>query len=281
MSQLNARTHRYHAEASVLEGHFRLPLVQEIKSQAYAKLPEEGGYLAQHPCDYRLESVLTIRSAYTQVAGNQDVKPGHGWSTLATAVVEGLNVLDVVTADRVVAQISTEHPLVGYVPKISFLGTRFENLRISGHPVELDLDPEILGPKPDNDAPYTTNPDLVSRVARQHAQVKAHPNLLAGLIQRYTAPPAATPNPEAVECSLVNQATGAFPGRCFGHVIEVPGFGTIILAALRLEHSDFQAASGIPKCTTTRLSMIELKMGCVAEGTAQIAQAHTNGGSHP
>jgi len=57
-------------------------------------------------------------------------------------------VLDVLTADRVVGQIITEHPLVGYVPIISFLGTRFENLRIAGHPVELDLDLNILGDKP-------------------------------------------------------------------------------------------------------------------------------------
>ena len=79
------------------------------------------------------------------MAGNRDVKPGHGFSTITTAVVEDLNVLDVVTADRVVAQISTEHPLVGYVPHITFLGTRFENLRIAGHKVELDLDPDFLG----------------------------------------------------------------------------------------------------------------------------------------
>ena len=102
MSQLNGRTHSYHAEANVLQGHFRLPLVQEIKPQAYAKLSEEGGYLAQHPCDYRLESVLTIRSAYTQVAGNRDVKPGNGWATLTTTAIEGLNVFCLLYTSRCV-----------------------------------------------------------------------------------------------------------------------------------------------------------------------------------
>ena len=57
-----------------------------------------------------------------------------------------------VTADRVVGQTITEHPLVGYVPSISFLGTRFENLRIAGYPVEVEFDHGIFGPKPIDDA---------------------------------------------------------------------------------------------------------------------------------
>ncbi len=121
MPNTNRRVHRYHAEASVLEGHLQRPLSQEIKPQAYVKLPEHGGYLAQRAEDYRIEGVLSFRSAYTQVAGNPDVKPGHGLTTLSTSVVEGLNVLDVVTADRVVGQISTEHPIGGYVPHVTFL----------------------------------------------------------------------------------------------------------------------------------------------------------------
>ena len=62
------------------------------------------------------------------------MKPGHGWATLTTVVVDDLNVLEVLTADRVVGQIITDYPLEGYVPAVSFLGTRFDNLRIAGHP---------------------------------------------------------------------------------------------------------------------------------------------------
>lgn len=281
MSESIEREHGYYAEAKVLEGHLRLPLVQEIKPQAYAKLPERGGYLAQHEADYRLEGAISFRSAYTQVAGNKDVKPGHGWSTLATAAVEGLNVFDVVTADRVVAQIAAEYPLVGYVPHVTFLGTRFENLRIAGHPVKLDLDLNLLGPKPENDAPYSKGPGFLDRVASQHTNVRTHPSLLEELFGRYTGLPSIPENPEAVECSLVNQADGSFPGRCFGHVIEVPDFGTIILAALRLEQSDYQAGTGTPKCTTIHLTMIELKLGCLAAGKSQVCSMIVNGRTKP
>ncbi len=284
MSEANGRTHRYHAEATVLAGQLELPLVQEIKPQAFAKLPDDGGYLAQQAADYRLESVISFDSAYTQVSGNPDVKEGHGWSTLATSVVENLNVLDVVTADRVVGQISVEHPLVGYVPHVTFLGTRFENLRIAGHPVELDLDLDIFGPKPEEDAPYSKSQSFLDRMATQHGNVRKHPSLLDELMQRYTGlvgNVGKAEQPEVMECSLVNSAGGDFPGSCFGHVIQVPNFGTIVLAALRLEQSDYQEQTGIPKSTTFHLTMVEMKMGCIAAGTAHAAKLIINGASSP
>jgi hypothetical protein len=278
------REHFYHAEAEVLTGNLRLPLVQEIKSQASAKLSEKGGYLSQHETDYRLEGVFSFARAYTQTSGNPGLKPGHGWTTLATSVVEGLNILDVVTADRVVGQIFVEYPLVGYVPEISFLGTRFENLRIAGHPVHIELDWNHFGPKPENDAPYTSSAGFLDRVNRQHEQVRKHSNLLQELIQRYTGVSPSEKEPEGVECSLVSQAGGqtggGFPGACHGHVIHIPHFGTICLASVRLEQSDYNS-TGTPKKTLIRLSMIEARMGCVADGMATVGSLTTNGMTKP
>ena len=124
----------YDAQAFALEGDLQLPLRAVITPQAFVDLPKKGGYLSERARDYRLEGVISFRSAYTQVAGNRDPKPGHGYVTLATAVLEDFNILDVVTADRVVAQVSTEHPLDGDVPTVTFLGTRFDNLRIARPP---------------------------------------------------------------------------------------------------------------------------------------------------
>ena len=283
------REHTYHAEATVLSGHLHLPLEQAIKPQAFVKLSEQGGYLAQQSHDYRLEAVIRHRSAYTQVAGNREIKDGHGWSTLVTSVVEGLNILDVITADRVVAQISTEHPLVGYVPSITFLGTRFENLRIAGHPVNLKLDLNIFGDKAANDAPYTRDSDFQSRVVAQHdgvrEQSRNHQSLFATLFERYNRVPKSfeesEEDQETVECSLVNQAEGDYPGRSFGHVIEVPHFGTIYLATLHLREFDYKPGTRIPRATYVSLTMIEAVMGCIAHGTATVATARTNGTTKP
>jgi hypothetical protein len=281
------REHFYHAEATALSGHLRLPLEREIRQPALVKLPERGGYLTERAGEFRLGSVITYKSAYTHAAGNREIKPGHGWSTLTSAVVEGLNVLDVVTADRVVAQVSIEHPLEGYVPSVTFLGTRFENLRIAGHEVKLDLDLDLCGGKPDHDAPYTKSPGFLSRVAEQHGRLREiygrTQNPLAELLERYNLVPESFENSsgaeEIVECSLVNQAEGSYPGHSIGHVIHVPHFGTIYLAVLKLRHCDFKPDTRIPEKTIVELTMIDMQLGCVGTGGVQtggiIAGGHT------
>ncbi len=288
------RYHTYHAEAGVLHGRLHLPLVQDIKPQAFTRLSERGGYLSQHAHNYQLEGIISYRTAYTQVAGNRDVKAGHGWSTVATAVIEHLNILDVVTADRVVAQVATEHPLVGYVPHISFLGTRFENLRIAGHKVDLDLDHDFVGARPKDDSPYTAIKTLIERIATQTRQVEGVEPFPDEELADFYSPMGCVPgendgveNPdyeESIEGSLVNrskldQADDSYPGKCFGKVIDVPNFGKIHLANVHIKHSKFK--DGIPKKTEVNLSMMKLKMGCIAAGTMAIGNSRVNAGSHP
>jgi hypothetical protein len=285
MAQENERKHSYHAEATALAGSLHLPLKQEIKPHAFVKIAETGGYLAQQATEFQLESILQYTRAHTQVAGNPEAKPGHGWNTLTTSVVENLNILNVITADRVVAQISTEHPLVGYVPKISFLGTQFVNLRIAGHPVEVDLDIHFIGEKPENDAPYTKHAPFIDRVCKQHARLREHPNPLAQILERYNQVPETFGNSdgtrETVECSLIHKVESACPGRIFGHVIHIPDFGTIYLAQVRIEHTAYHPVHGIPTETHVHLDMIHAEMGCIASGSATVGSGRTNGMTAP
>lgn len=275
------RKHYFNAEAKVIEGNLLLPLQQQIYPQAHAQLAPEGGYKATHSSNYRLEGVISYDSAHSQVSGNPGVKPGQGWETLSTTVIEGLNILEVLTADRVVGQILTEHPLEGYVPTISFLGTRFENLRIAGHPVDLDLDMEILGDKPENDAPYTKHPAVIDRISSQYARIRKQDQLPPEIVEKYNRLSSTLGNPEAVECSLVNQAAGPYPGQSFGHVIKIPHFGTITLAKLTLKHEDFDQQTGIPRKTTVNLTMVDLKLGCAIHGDIALGGGGNNGGGTP
>jgi hypothetical protein len=225
----------------------RLPVFQEIEPQAHSKLPEKGGYFSQRSDGYRLESVISFRSAYSHVAGNRSLKPGEGWHTLTTTVVEGLNVLDVLTADRVVGQTITEHPLIGYVPSISFLGTRFENLRIAGHPVELEFDHEIFGPKPADDAPYTQDAGFLSRVSRQYDRIRQHKDLPAELLERYNRL-SSTLGALGGGRMFTGQPGGwALPWAFLGHVITIPGFGIITLAKLTVKHEDLTRRRKSPR----------------------------------
>lgn len=281
MTDQTKRTHHYHAEAFALIGNLSHPVAQEVKPIAYSKLAEEGGYLSQRLEKYRLEAVASFQSAYTHVAGSLENKPGHGWNTLTTSVIEGFNVLDVVTADRIVAQIGTEHPLKGYVPTVTFLGTRFENLRIAGHPVNISFDPEMLGPKPADDLPYSTSSHLLDRVTAQHRRIGGQSDVPTEVSSRYNQLPSNSTQQRVIECSLVNQAEGGYPGRSFGHVIDVPHFGQIYLATLKVEESDFDAPTQTFKKTLITLNMIELRMGCIGGGTLSGGGNKTNGGTYP
>jgi hypothetical protein len=275
------RYHDYNAEAEALSGILTLPLIQEVKPPTYVKLNERGGYISQHVENYRLGGVVSFRSAYTQVGGNPDTKPDHGWNTLTTAVIEGLNVLDIVTADRIVAQISTDHPLLGYVPTVTFLGTRFENLRIAGHELKLNLDLDMLGPKPKKDAGYLSDREFQKRVMAQRERVKGLKNLPAEITAHYNQAPSTAGKPGSIKCSLVNQVEGGYPGRTFGHAIDVPNFGKIYLAILTVEESDFDTPTGAPRKTTISLQMIKMVMGCVGGGTLLGGGGKTNGVTAP
>jgi hypothetical protein len=276
---MTARVHKYHAEASALKGHLKQPISQEIEPQAHTKLPETGGYLAQRAELFKLESVISFRSAYTHVSGNLGDKPGAGHTTLTSTVVEGLNVLEVVTADRIVGQMITEHPLDGYIPSISFLGTRIENLRIAGHPVQLEFDQDIFGPKPVDDLPYTQDAGFVSRVNRQYERIRRNKNLPVALQDRYDRLSSTLGNSGEVECSLINQVAGFIPGpgTIFGNVITIPGFGTITLAKLTVKHEDPHEKTKVPKKTTFTLTMIDLELGCAVSGNVPVGGGSSNG----
>jgi len=285
MPETTERTHKFHAEAHALEGELTHPLASKIQPQAFVKLSEEGGYLSERSSGFRLETIINFDRAYTQVSGHKEIKPGHGWNTLVTSTVEGLNVLEVVTADRVVSQIATEHPLVGYTPHIYLLGTRFENLRICGHKVNVDLDLNIFGEKPEDDAPYTNSPGFIERVSRQHAKLRephgGFKNKLSSLLERYNPVPesfeSSSGDEEVAECSLVNKVEGGFPGHSHGHVIYVPHFGTIYLSTLKITHSDRIPKTRIYRKTLVELTMIDIKMGCAATGSTTVGTTKTNG----
>jgi hypothetical protein len=285
------RDHTYHAEAIALEGQLTLPFEQVIEPLVNLKLPERGGYLSQHAHSYRLGGAISLRSAYTQVGGSPSSKSAKGWSTLATAAIEGLNVLDVLTADRVVAQIATHYPEVGYIPSVTFLGSRFENLRIAGRPVRIDLKSNIFGDKPRNEASYTRDEGFRAWANKQLQQIKTHIHVTPEILSECSQEPGEAEDTGFIESSLLQNlswdsqtptdtTTVDFPGRCVGHVIDVPHFGRIYLAKLRIEHSD-PNEKGVPRKTKFALNMIDFKLGCPIAGNVSAAVAITNGGTYP
>jgi len=273
-------THRYHAEALALEGELKLPLTQPIERQAFAKVHVDGGYLSQHSDSFRVEGIVSYGAAHTQVSGHEEEKDGNPFVTLSTSVVEDLNILNVVTADRVVGQVSTEHPRTGYVPTITFLGSQFVNLRIAGHLVEVELDWDILEDHPGGKDPVARCDGFIKRIEESLGLIRTHDDAPQEAKDLYKSNESPIPGGVKTEFSLVKSIKGyPFPDKCFGHVIDIPHFGKVFLAMVTIEHTDLK--DGAYRQTVVDLKMVEAKMGCLASGSVTACMTRNNGSTTP
>ena len=136
----------YHASAHALSGELTRPVQHMIEVQAGISLPSTGGVGSSHVENFRVDEVVSFKRGYSHVSGS--VKKENGTithTTHATAAIEGLNILDLVTADRIVARLSSSYeepapnkpkPSEG---KVLLIGSKFENLRIAGCQTDVEL----------------------------------------------------------------------------------------------------------------------------------------------
>lgn len=292
---MNASTERvlyYHADASPIGGYLTHPYEAPIQSQASVSLSQAGGHAAARSESFHLDNLVRVGPHYSQVAGSVQKKTGN-WTTLVTSVVEDLNVLEVVTADRIVSRIAIEHPRADgeYYPKVVFVGTQFENLRIAGRSVKPEIDLNLLSaPEPDHsqrsvmegdilppeyaprgiefpDRPWNEVGAFVHRAVDQAERIVGNKGAPAWLKRRYEWMLSAEARAKKgyVLSSLVNDVPGAAPGSSFGHIVHVPGFGNIFLGELIVDQASFG------------LTMLRIEMGCLAEGDLSFSTTHGNG----
>jgi hypothetical protein len=272
------KTYYFHAEANPLGGYIEKPFQKHLPSQSSASLPAVGGHVSNRTEEFNFEEIVSCRSTYSRISGGQEGEDGSWW-TLVTSVVEGLNILEVVTADRVVAQISVEHPVDGGLPRISFTGSRFEGLRIGGRDASPAPNPSLLAHAPGAGADQhrITWPLFQETGSRQAAKliksVEADTDRGAfrWIAERYgwmgsKRKPGA---PECVLCSLVESVDRGIPGKPFGHVVDIPHFGRVIFG-------EVVAYPG-----SVHLSMIRAELGCATHGGLSMASVRANGGPFP
>lgn len=267
------KVHYFHADANSLGGFIEKPLQKVVPSQASSSLPAVGGHATHRTEAFNFEGIVSCRSAYTRVSGRHE-QDGTPW-TIVTSVVEGLNISEVVTAERIVAQISVEHPTDGGLPLVSFTGSHFEGLKIGGHDASPALNSSLLegGPGAAVARERITWP-LFQKTGRQQA-AKLIKGVKGGayqwVIDRYGWA-AADREPKAhgcILCSLVDGVDPAVPGSSFGHVLDIPGFGKIV----------FGEVMAFP--ASVHLSMIRAELGCATHGGLTMASARANGGTFP
>lgn len=235
----------FHAEGHAFSGEIHDPVWYPIKAKASASLPTIGGHARAQFEDFSSQEFLSFKRAHTHVSGRQLSE--RVFLTHATTTIEHLNVENVLTVDRIVCRLNSRHDPEHPEGLILANGSRFENLRINGHKVEVILRHKLL--------------EDCATFQRLHEKVASERK--SGTI--------AKPDSRVAICSLVERIESDLPfvpkdGR---HVFEVPDFGKITVAEVFAEPG------------TRTLTMLHLELGSPQTGNFIAAETRTNGQPYP
>jgi hypothetical protein len=309
--------HVYHAEAHLLSGNLKHPIDQTIKPYASVELKNRrANHISQNVDATNLEGLISFQHGHTRASGCKIQKKDmwgndhSGYVTLSTSVIDGLNLLDVITADHIVSQVFTEHSLEGgHVPRVTFLGTRFENLRIGGYPVDVELDLNICGSKPTGDRSYLQDDGFLDRVRGQVETISGSQDLPKELEKQCRAELKCITDLKRVAngngngagngysklvCSLV-KSIGPIPipgVKIFGNMIFVPDFGLVSLATVEvgvkededtphLANAGARSSSGSKASNYFTLKMLKMRLGCPVGGDVEAGNSTANGHTAP
>lgn len=247
----NPKRYVYHAHGHALSGQFDRPFTDTVGAQSAASLPITGGHGSASVKDFSYKNLLSFKAANTQVTGSQDESGNH--TSMVSICVEGLNVMDVVTADRIVARIACHHQPGDDEPSTAISGSHFDNLKIAGTPVTVDIDHDLFQRIDTFDA------TLKEIDKNKHFKQKALDPFYTGKLLKKPA------REGTLLCSCVGSLT-AVPGTTQeGHWYVVPQFGTVYLGEVV---SQFQKR---------RLTMLRIELGSPVHGVVTALDGQGNG----
>jgi hypothetical protein len=253
MSPSRVRTFQYHACAHAFSANFHRPFHHQIDIQAQSALPVIGGHGHARVDNFQFCSFISFKSGYSHVSGGHQADDDSN-NTLATAVLEGLNMFDVLTADRVVSRLYSKHPAKANEGYITWIGSKFENLRIAGFPVQMEFNFDVFN-------------ELHTYEAAEQAFKKG------GDFRKIAEDPFQTGDvlkPADLNgvflCSIVKRIKVDCPGvKVSGHSLHVPGFGKVYLGELLIKHGE------------KTLTMLRFDLGSSTGGSGTGGGTKTNG----
>jgi hypothetical protein len=236
----------FHALAHALSGEFRHPVWSIIPARASAALPTIGGHAAAEERAFHFQDFVCFKSAHTFVSGKR--RRDETFVTHASTVVKGLNILGMVTADRIVSRLTSVHRPKEPEGHIIADDSRFEGLKINGQDVKVTLRHDLL-------VKCETFADLAKGIAGDKKSGK-----IVALDE----------DRKVAVCSLVEKIETKLGGvDSKQHVIEVKNFGRIFLA-------EIFAAPG-----TRTLTMLKLELGSPHVADMTSCETTTNGQPPP
>ena len=273
MNASQTRAFYYHADASALGGVLDYPVRETISVAGSVSLAPAGGSNSLQIGSFLSQSGLSLKSAQVSASGTEH--EGSGWRTVVTAIIEGLNIFEVVTADRLVAQLSVLHPKDDSEALVSLNGTKFENLRLNGELIQPVIDRRLLTGKPADDGaqaaplggiPFT---DMLWVAEEQHFALKRSGVEKLGPRFAYSNPAEDLLRKGSALCSLVQTVEVKAPARSYCHIINVPDFGNIFLGELLVNRFSAQ------------LTMVRAEMGSMTGGGVTGGTVFSNGSTVP
>jgi hypothetical protein len=251
------RTFHYHACAHAFSANFSRPFHHQIDIQAQSALPVVGGHGNSRVEGFEFRDFISFKKGYSHVSGGHQADDDSN-NTLATAVLEHLNMFDVLSVDRVVSRLYSKHVPDQREGNITWIGSKFENFRIAGCPIEIELNVPLFQ-------------DLLTYEAAEKAFAKG------GEFRKIAEDPLRTGEvlkPSNVNgvflCSIVKKIKTDCPGvKVEGHSIFVPGFGKVFLGELLIKHGE------------KTLTMLRFELGSTTRGSGTGSGAKTNGQPYP
>jgi len=235
----------FHAEGHAFSGEIHHPFWYPINAKASTSLPTIGGHAMASYENFQCHEFASFKRAHTHVSGRQVGEKIY--ETHATTTIEHLDIEGVLTADRIVCRLSSTHDPRHPEGLILANGTRFENLRIRGHKVEVILRHKLL--------------EDCDNFEKLHRKVESEKK--SGKI--------ASVDDGAVICTLVERIETDLPNvpKDGGHVIEVENFGKVTIA-------EIFAVAG-----SRTVTMLHLELGSPQTANLTVAEDGTNGRPYP
>ena len=283
----------YHANALALGGTYTHPFQEVIPAYAGCSLSMRGGAGTSRSTNINFKEVIKCDLAQADVNGGTGTKmipddkggvaSANTYVTSVSVVVEGLNILNMFTADRIVARLAAEHVCGEPEPEIITTGCHYDNLRIAGHAVEVttahDAFSEFATYADCQKAWTGTDEARKKRLSDRlmgnglnPVPVEGDPQHLKDVHRGYTEqmkPPSALRS--TVLCSFVkavNNLASPEITNC-GSIIRVPQFGTIYLGEVVITAGQ------------RKVCMFRLELGSPDVATITGPPGTSNGSSYP
>ena len=231
----------YRAHAVGAAGSFRKPYTEYVDAQASCALAITGGVASSCVRDFSYRNIMSFSLAESSILGQPGETEGV-YTTLSTVTLEDFNVMNMITADRIVARLSSRTYSDRQEAAFLAIGSHFDNLRVAGQPVSMDLDGDIL-------AKWETYEQArAGYQEREHIKIPDHQLICRSIVYN------------------VSEPSGT---KVTGNRIDIPHFGSVYLGEIYVLGK------------SRRVVMMRIAFGCPVDGDGSAGDVENNGEPYP